>query len=140
MFDHTVSGVFVGMFAVLAFVLLRLILRRTSLAIAAWVLVLALFQASQVLNSGTAVSIAASYQACLIAVITMMVVRYGLLVTAVAFAVGNILEDIPLTLSLSHWTATTSNLALAIVVGVTCFGFYAARAGQPLLGKIMADG
>ena len=63
-----------------------------------------------------------------------MVVRYGLLVTAVAFALGNLLEDTPLTLSLSHWTATTSNLTLATVLAVTCFGFYAARAGQPLFG------
>jgi len=70
-----------------------------------------------------------------IAVVTVMVVRYGLLVTAVAFAVGNVLEDIPLTLSLSQWTATTSNVTLAIVLAVTFFGFYAARAGQPLFGK-----
>ena len=71
-----------------------------------------------------------------IAVLTIMVVRYGLLVTAVAFAVGSLLEDIPLTLSLSHWTATTSNLTLATALAVTFFGFYAARAGQPLFGKI----
>ena len=87
------------------------------------------------LTSGTSVWIAAAFQACMIAVLTIMVVRYGLLVTAVAFAVGSLLEDIPLTLSLSHWTATTSNLALATALAVTCFGFYAARAGQPLFGK-----
>ena len=141
-FDHLVSGVFVAMFAVLSFVLLRLIFRRTPLAIVAWVVVLALFQASQVLASGTSMWIAAAFQACMIAALTIMVVRYGLLVTAVAFAVGNILEDIPLTLSLSHWTATTSNLALATALALTFFGFYAARAGQPLFGKIddMANG
>jgi hypothetical protein len=136
MFDHMVTGVFVAMFAALSFVLLRLIFRRTPLAIVAWVVVLALFQSSQVLTSGTSVSIAAAFAACIIAALTILVVRYGLLVTAVAFAVGRILEDIPLTLSLSHWTATTSNLALATVLAVACFGFYAARAGQPLFGKL----
>ena len=135
-FDHMVGGVFTAMFMVLGFVLLRLIFRRTSVAIAAWLLVGALFQASPALSSGTSVWIAAAYQACVIAVVTVMVVRYGLLVTAVAFAVGNFLEDIPLTLSLSHWTATTSNLTLATVLAVTCFGFYAGRAGQPLFGKL----
>ena len=64
MFDHMVSGVFVAMFAVLSFVLLRLIVRRTPLAIAAWVVVLALFQAPQVLTSGTSMWIAAVFQAC----------------------------------------------------------------------------
>ena len=113
-----------------------LTMRRTSVAIAAWLLVGALFQASPALSSGTSVWIAAAYQACVIAVVTVMVVRYGLLVTAVAFAVGNFLEDIPLTLSLSQWTATTSNVTLAIVLAVTFFGFYAARAGQPLFGKL----
>ena len=136
MFDHMVSGVLVAMFAVLSFVLLRLIFRRTPLAIVAWVVVLALLQASQVLMSGTSIWIAAAFQVCVIAMLTIMVVRYGLLVTAVALGVGNLLEDIPLTLSLSHWTATTSNLALATALAVTCFGFYAARAGQPLFGKL----
>jgi len=126
------------MFMVLGFVLLRLVLRRTSLTIAAWVVVLALFQATQVLMSGTSVWIAAAFQASLIAVLTIMVVRYGLLVTAVAFAMSNLLDDIPLTLSLSHWTATTSNLTLAIALAMTCLGFYAARAGQPLFGKFEA--
>jgi hypothetical protein len=27
-------------------------------------------------------------------------------------------------------------LSLALVVALACFGFYAARAGQPLLGKL----
>jgi membrane-bound metal-dependent hydrolase YbcI (DUF457 family) len=34
----------------------------------------------------------------------------------------------------SHWTATASNLTMALVIGLACFGFYAARAGQPLFG------
>jgi hypothetical protein len=134
-FDNAVGGVFVAMFAAFGFVLLRLIFRRPALAIVAWVVVLSMFQASQVLTSGTAVWIAAAFQACMIALLTIMIVRYGLLVTAVAFAVGSLLEDTPLTLSLSHWTATTSNLALATALAVACFGFYAARAGQPLFGK-----
>jgi hypothetical protein len=139
MFDHAVGGIFRAMFMVLGFVLLRLIFRRTSLVIAAWLLISVLFQASPVLVSGTSDWIAAVYQACVIAAVTVMVVRYGLLVTAVAFAVGNILEDIPLTLSLSHWTATTSNLALAAVLTLTFFGFYASRGRQPLFGTILRE-
>jgi hypothetical protein len=75
-------------------------------------------------------------QAVVIAFVTTMVIRYGLLVSAVAAAVGNILEEIPMTVSLGHWTATTSNLAIAVVLAITLFGFYASRAGQPLFGTL----
>jgi hypothetical protein len=52
-----------------------------------------------------------------------------------ALSVFGMLDEIPLTMSLSHWTATTSNLAIAVVLAITLFGFYASRAGQPLFGK-----
>ena len=76
------------------------------------------------------------YQLLLISTIVFIVVRFGLLVTAVSAAVANILAATPLTFSMTHWTATTSNLALAVVIGLTMFGFYASRAGQPLLGNL----
>ncbi len=135
LFDGMVGGVFVAMFAVLGYVLLRLALRQTALAIAAAVVLLALFQAQQVLTSANPLWMAAIFQAAVIAVIATVVVRYGLLVTAVAAAAGNVVDGIPLTASLSHWSATTSNLAMAVMLGLTLFGFYAARAGQPLFGK-----
>jgi len=36
------------------------------------------------------------------------------------------------------WAALPGNLSIALVVAVACFGFYAARAGQPLFGKYEA--
>jgi hypothetical protein len=142
LFDAFVNGIFIAMFAVLGYVLLRLALRRSSLAVAAALVLLSLVQAQQVLTSAAPIWMAALYQLTFIAIITTVVVRYGLLVSAVAFAVGSVLERIPLTLSLSHWTATTSNLTIALALGLTFFGFYASRAGKPLFGKIgdMADG
>jgi hypothetical protein len=130
-----VNGLFIAMFAVLAYALLRLALRRTAVAIAAAVVLLAIVQAPQVLTSGAPWWIGAIFQGMVIAVITTMVVRYALLVTAVAAGAGNILDTIPLTASLSHWSATTSNLAIAVILGLTLFGFYASRAGQPLFGR-----
>ena len=60
----------------------------------------------------------------------------GLLVAAIMFAVSRVLEGVPLTSALSHWAATTSNIALALVQGLMLFGFYASRAGQPLFGRL----
>jgi hypothetical protein len=136
MWDTSVSGVFIAMISVLGFVLLRLLFRRTSFTVAAFVVVLLAVQAQQVVSSTTPIWIAAVFQLVLVAAIATMVVRYGLLVCAIGSAIGNLLEGVPLTLSLSHWTAATSNVALAGVIGLTLFGFYASRAGQPLFGKL----
>ena len=125
---------------ILGYVLLRLILRRTPLAIAALMIVLGFVNAQRVLESGAPVWIGVIYQLLLISTIVFIVVRFGLLVTAVSAAVANILAATPLTFSMTHWTATTSNLALAVVIGLTMFGFYASRAGQPLLGNLEVKG
>ena len=138
-FDQSIGGIFVGMFAVLGYVLLRLTLRRTSFAVAGVVVLLAIVQAQQVLTSTAPMWMAVLFQLAIIAIITTVIVRYGLLVTAIASAVGNVLGSIPLTLSLSHWTAPTSNLTIAALLALTLFGFYASRAGQPLFGDFGAD-
>ena len=135
-FNAVTNGIVVSVFLVLGYVLLRLTLRRTSLAIAAAILLVAIVQAPQALTEETARWIAVSYQAIIVVAATTIVVRYGLLVTAVALSLVNITANLPFTYSLSHWTATTSNLTVAFVLGLTFFGFYASRAGQPLFGKL----
>jgi hypothetical protein len=134
-FDQgVVSGLFQAMFGVLAYVLMRLAFRRTAFAIAASFVLLALVQTQNVLSSAAPTWIAALYQLIVVIAVVTTVVRFGLLVTAIASSIGGVLQSIPLTLSLSHWTATASNLTMALVIGLACFRFYAARAGQPLLG------
>ena len=126
----------------LAFVLLQLIFRRTVFTIAAAVVLLALIQAQTVMNSGTSVWIGVLFQSAILAIVITMVVRHGLLVTAIALSVADVIDGLPLTSVVSHWSATSSNTTLAVVITLTLFGFYASRAGQPLFGKIgdMANG
>jgi predicted Ser/Thr protein kinase len=142
MFDAVTNGIAVSVFLVLGYVLLRLMLRRTSLAIIAAVILLSIVQLPQVLNDDMAWWISALYQMTIVVAATTIVIRYGLLVTAVALTLVNTVANLPLTYSLSHWTATTSNLTIALALGLALFGFYASRAGQPLFGGIghMADG
>jgi len=141
-FNAVVNGIVVAVFLVLGYVLLRLTLRRTSWAIVAALALLAIVQAPQALTEETTWWIGAAYQAVIVVSATIIVVRYGLLVTAVALTLVNITANLPFTYALSHWNATTSNLTLALILGLTFFGFYASRAGQPLFGKLldMADG
>ena len=75
-------------------------------------------------------------QLWIITAFLFVIVRFGLLTIVVALAVGNFAGAVPLTPNLSHWSATTSNITVAIVVGIACFGYYAARAGEPLFGKL----
>jgi predicted Ser/Thr protein kinase len=134
-FDGLLNGLFVAVFIVLGYVMLRLVLRRTILATAATAILLGVVQAPQVLQSSGPWWITATFQLVIVAGVTLMVVRYGLLVTVVAIGIINVIGNMPLTLSLSHWTATTSNLVIATVIGIAAFGFYASRAGQPLFGN-----
>jgi hypothetical protein len=128
------DGVVVAVFLVLGYVLLRLTLRRTGLAVSAAVILLAIVQA-QNLSPDTVLWVAVLEEAIIVAAAATIVMRFGLLVTAVALVLVNLLANVPLTFALSHWTATTSNLVIAAVLGLTLFGFYASRAGQPLFGS-----
>jgi hypothetical protein len=38
------------------------------------------------------------------------------------------------------WAALPGNLSIALVIALACFGFYAARAGQPLFGNLEIHG
>jgi serine/threonine-protein kinase len=134
--DQIANSLFVSLLAVLGIVLLRLIFRRMSIAIAAAFALLMMVQASQVLQSETAWWITGIFQLWIVTAVLFVIVRFGLLATVVTLAIGNFAGDIPLTPNLSHWSATTSNITVAIVVAVACFGYYAARAGEPLFGPL----
>ena len=71
-----------------------------------------------------------------IGIITFAIFRFGLLVTAVMILVDNIPTAVPIVPHGPSWAALPGNLSIALVVALACFGFYAARAGQPLFGKL----
>jgi hypothetical protein len=65
--DSFVNGIFIAMFAVLGYVLLRLALRRTSVAVAAAFVLLSVVQAPQVLTSAAPMWMSALYQLIFVA-------------------------------------------------------------------------
>jgi hypothetical protein len=70
-----------------------------------------------------------------IGTITFAIFRFGLLVTAVMIIVDNIPSAVPMMPHGPSWAALPGTLSVALVVAIACFGFYEARAGQPLFGK-----
>ena len=73
------------------------------------------------------------------ALLTVVAVRFGLLSLVVTWFTWGLIAAVPMTLEFSHWRADASNWTLALLIGMTLFGFYASRAGQPLFGSILDE-
>jgi hypothetical protein len=44
-----------------------------------------------------------------------------------------------MTLEVTHWSATTSNMTLALIVALTAYAFVTGRTGEPLFGRLPSD-
>src|SRR6185436_20158178 len=120
---------------VLVFVGLRLVVRRTWIAIAVGVTIVTL-AVMQNVPIGGVVWLHGIIQLLTIGTITFAIFRFGLLVTTVMILIDNISTAVPMVPNGPSWAALPGNLSIVLVVAVACFGFYAARAGQPLFGKL----
>ncbi|HEY7497138.1 MAG TPA: serine/threonine-protein kinase [Vicinamibacterales bacterium] len=70
---------------------------------------------------------------------TATLVYWGLLPSAVAFLVNQAISNAPMTLHPSRPYAAGAFWSVVLVVGLTLFGFYASRKGQPLFGRLLRD-
>jgi hypothetical protein len=64
-------------------------------------------------------------------------VYFGVLSVAIAFMVQQTLTNSPVTLDWSQPHASGALWTILLILGLTAFGFYAARAGQPLFGRLV---
>ena len=71
--------------------------------------------------------------------IVYVMLRFGLLATMTFFLVNMLLNLSVLTLDPSRWFFPASTLTLLLVSALACYGFYASRGGEPLLGKRILD-
>jgi len=74
------------------------------------------------------------YEVLVVVLFTLVMIRFGLLTGATTRIVLAICQAVPFTLQVSHWSATASNYTIAAIIALALFGYYASRAGQPLLG------
>jgi len=129
-----VSALEAALLAVLVFVVLRLLLRRAWISVGAGVALMSLVSANQMGGAGTWLVWLFPLASGIL--LTLVVVRFGLLAYAVAWYVAGVVTRVPLRLDLSHWAAVPSAWTLALLMALTLFGFYASRAGQPLFGRV----
>jgi len=122
------------LYFIVALLLLRVFLRRTSLAVAGWWgISLILYNARAGQPAWDWIPFAAWGALWLLAFF-----RFGW----VAVVVGLFLMDLlstPLSLDLSAWSAGTSLMALAIVVGLALYGFKISLAGQAAFKDVLAE-
>jgi hypothetical protein len=118
------------------FVVMRLVLKRSWLALGAGILVLVV-----VANNGSAVSGSwmDTLNVSMFVLMTVAIYRSGLVAMATALFVSNIVADLPMTSNLSAWWSTPTTLTVGLLIGLACFAYYAARAGQPLFGTIINE-
>jgi hypothetical protein len=139
--DQAFIGVQTALVIAMLLVVLRLIMRSTSLAAILGIVIL-IPAAGGGVPQGSVGWLYYLAQTLAVSLIVLAIFRYGLLVSVVMILVDNIPSAVPIIPHGPSWAALPGNLSIALVVALACFGFYAARAGQPLFGKIgdMANG
>jgi hypothetical protein len=126
-----------ALFGALMFVGLRFLLRRDWAAFAASILILlAIGDNGQAILGG--VGLNTMFFALLYGTTLIAIVRFGLLVTAVGLIVDGALTGVPFPAHLSGWAGMPAVWTIVLVLAMMSFGFYAARAGQPLFGTFEA--
>ena len=75
----------------------------------------------------------------IVSVMVFVVFRFGLLAAVVMFFVNYLIGSAVITLDPSKWFFPTSAALLLLVSALAVYGFYAARGGEPLLGRRILD-
>jgi serine/threonine-protein kinase len=124
-----------SLFCALVFVGLRFLLRRNWAAFAgSIVLFLAIADNGQAILGGVGVNTV--FFVAVYATVLTSLVRFGLLAAAVTSIVNAAMGGVPFPAHLSGWAGGSAIWTIVLLLMLMMFGFYSARAGQPLFGKL----
>jgi serine/threonine-protein kinase len=124
---HTIAVLF-NFVGIIAFLVLRVLVRRTWIAIvAATVLFLFVFLPAH----GNLLVYLLSFLVT-VALFWIVLLRIGLLAVLVGATIRDLLQALPLTFDLTAWHADVTLLTLAVVLGLAGWGFWVSLAGRPL--------
>jgi hypothetical protein len=131
------SSIQTALLITMTFVALRLLVRRTWIAVAIGMVAVTIAVAGSV-PFGDVLWMFLLFQLITIAILTFAIFRYGLLVTAVMLLVDNIVTVTPILTHGPAWASLPGNLSIGAALGLAAFGYYAARGSQPLFGHFDA--
>ncbi|HEX9367057.1 MAG TPA: serine/threonine-protein kinase, partial [Vicinamibacterales bacterium] len=132
--NQVFNAILNALFVVFGMVFLKIVVRREWAAVAV-AIALFTFTTSRSLDNGPAWAIGLAAVVLFISIIVLAVKYLGLLSTMVLFLVNFIIGNAAFTLDSSKWFFTDSLLVLLIPIVMACYGFYASRGGEPLLGR-----
>jgi serine/threonine protein kinase len=125
-------GIVYGLAMICLLFLLRVLLRNQKAAIAAWIIVLALM-------SGSGNLWIFAIQLVSFALLSFMLMRFGLVAAFFELFSIYLFETFPVTLDASAWYAGTAYAALAILAVVILYAFCTSLGGRPLLAPSHLD-
>ena len=125
---HTDAVLMYALFLVLILVILRLVLRRTWLAVAAFFVV----GVGAFWPAFSSPAVQAIFTLLSGGVFLCVLFRHGFLSVAVSWSVSFLLICIPITYEVSSWIFGGTLVTLAVVFGLALFGLRIALAGRPL--------
>jgi len=132
--DHTMAIQVNSLLLVLVLVILRLVLRRTWLAVTAFFM-LGIAAYWPAYSSPT---VHAIFMSLYCAVFLVVLFRHGFLSIVVSNSVWFLLTGIPISYHVSSWTFGGTAVALALVFGLAIYGLRIALAGRPLFRDDLA--
>ncbi len=136
MFQAGIGAVISPVVVLFFIVILRVALRKQSLAFAAFVLLLVTLN---VLESPDTWIVSAPLTALIATIFVLMIVRFGLLTLGTGALLGQMWAIYPLTFDFSTWYASAAILPALAGFAIVLFAFYNALAGRPLLGDALAE-
>ena len=127
-----------ALIAVFALVLLKMLVRREwAVAVLAAGVPMIFVVASATDSHAPVLDVAAGMLTIGLYVFTIQ--RLGLLATVMLFLVSYTLSDAVLTFDTSRWFFGYSMLPVLMMAALACYGFYASRGGEPILGTRLLD-
>ncbi len=121
------------LFFVVVLFLLRLLLRRTWLAIAAYMALMV-----TVYNLGSSPIVLVSH-AFYLGLWVFVLFRFGWISAMVSMLVADLLLHFPLTFDFAAWTSSSAFPAILVIAALTIYGFKVSLAGRPAFKDLLAD-
>jgi len=115
--------------------MLRRVTRWQGLAVAVAALAFGPLAARGLFESGT-LWLDLGFAVVLTTIMCGTILRFGLVIVIAAFIPHLVLLQSPVTVDLSSVYAGPSLAAVLLVVALTVYGYWAARAGEPLFGHL----